>query len=164
MDPEQPRRVQPEAGVIGVPASQRPGHVSAAGVILILLGVLVCLVGALVLLAGAIFPTLMDSPEFQVQIGDLPEAAGALFVVLGAILTGWGILEIVSGIFVLRGRGWARLTGIILAALGMLFALVGVLPGEGGMTAGGVAISVTVLAAYAYVAWALITSGAWFRS
>jgi hypothetical protein len=139
---------------------ERPGAVTAAAVILIVLGVLVALFGVLAVLAGAIFPTVADSPEIRGQFGQVSEALGGLLLAFGIIVLAYGVLEVVTGIFLLPGRAWARITGLILAVLGILFSLLGVLPGEGG--AGTSIVFVALLAAYGYVAWVLASRGSWF--
>jgi hypothetical protein len=118
---------------------QRPGQVTAAAVILIVLGVLVSLFGVLALLAAAVFPTMADSPEFRDQLGPMAAAAG---------------------IFVLSGRTWARIVGLIVAVLGILFSLVGVLPGQNSAATN--VISLVMLLAYGFVAWILASRGSWF--
>jgi hypothetical protein len=140
----------------------RPGSVTASAVILIVLGVLVALFGLLSLFAGAVLPSVADSPEFREQFGDLSDALGGLLLTLGVIVLAYGVLELVTGIFLLSGRGWARITGLVVAVLGILFSLVGVLPGEGG--AGTSIVFVVLLAAYGYVAWVLASTGSWFRT
>lgn len=144
-----------------VPARARPGSVTAAGVILVVLGVLVGLFGALSLLAGALFPTVADSPEFRGQFGTVSEALGGLLLGVGIVLLAYGVLQVVTGIFILPGRGWARISGLVVAVLGVLIGLVGVLPGEGS-TAGASVVFVALVAAYGYAAWVLSSTGWWF--
>jgi hypothetical protein len=140
---------------------ERPGSVTAAGVILIVLGVLVSLFGVLSLLAGAVFPSVAQSPEFQDQFGVVSDALGGLLLTFGVIVLAYGILEVVTGIFILPGRAWARITGLIVAVLGILFSLVGLLPGDSG--AGASIVTLLLLAAYGYAAWVLASTGWWFR-
>jgi hypothetical protein len=139
---------------------QRPGQVTAAATILIVLGVLVALFGVLATLGGAVFPAVADSPEFREQFGEISGAFGGLLITVGIIVLAYGVLEVVSGIFVLSGRTWARITGLIVAILGILFSLLGVLPGEG--SGGGNLVFIAMLAAYAFVAWVLASRGSWF--
>ncbi len=139
---------------------QRPGQVTAAAVILIVLGVIVSLFGLLALLGAALFPTVADSPEFRDQFGPMSEAFGALFLTFGLIVLAYGVLEVVAGIFILSGRTWARIIGLIVAILGILFSLVGVLPSEGSGAAN--VVSLALLAAYGFVAWILARRGSWF--
>ena len=142
------------------PMPERPGPVTAAAVILIALGVIVALFGALSLFAGAVFPSVADSPEFREQFGDVSEALGGLFLVVGVIVLAYGMMEVLTGIFALSGRAWSRISGLIVAVLGILFSLLGVLPGEDG--AGVSFVFVALLAAYGYVAWVLASRGWWF--
>jgi hypothetical protein len=107
-----------------------------------------------------VFPSVADSPEFRRQFGDVSDALGGLFVTFGIVLLAYGTLEVATGIFALSGRAWARITGLIVAVLGILFSLLGVLPGEGG--AGMSIVFVAMLAAYGYVAWVLASTGWWF--
>ena len=139
---------------------QRPGQVTAAAVILIVLGVLVSLFGVLALLAAAVFPTMADSPEFRDQLGPMAAAAGPLILTFGIILLAYGALEVTAGIFVLSGRTWARIVGLIVAVLGILFSLVGVLPGQNSAATN--VISLVMLLAYGFVAWILASRGSWF--
>jgi hypothetical protein len=130
-------------------------------VILIVFGVIVALFGALTLLVAAVFPTMADSPEFRDQLGPMAAAFGALILTFGIILLAYGVLEVLAGIFVLSGRTWARIVGLIVAVLGILFSLVGVLPGESSSAAANV-VSLVLLVAYGFVAWVLASRGAWF--
>jgi hypothetical protein len=134
--------------------------VTAAAVILIVLGVLIGLFGVLSLLAGALFPTVADTTEFREQFGEVSGALGGLLLTVGLIILAYGAVQVVAGIFVLPGRAWARIGGLVLAALGILFSLVGVLPGENG--AGASIVFAVLLAAYAYAAWVLASTGWWF--
>jgi hypothetical protein len=140
----------------------RPGSVTTAAVILIVLGVLVALFGVLSVFAGAVFPSVADSAEFREQFGEMSEAFAGLLLVFGGVLLAYGVLEVVTGIFLLPGRSWARITGLIVAVLGILFSLLGVLPGEDG--AGVSIVFIVLLAAYGYVAWVLASTGSWFRT
>ncbi len=144
------------------PTQARPGSVTASAAILIALGVLVSLFGLLSLFAGAVFPSVADSPEFRQQFGDLSGALGGLLLALGVIVLAYGVLELLTGIFLLSGRGWARISGLVVAVLGIMFSLLGILPGEGG--AGASIVFVILLAAYGYVAWVLASTGSWFRT
>lgn len=144
------------------PMPERPGAVTAAAVILIVLGLLVSLFGALAVFAGLVFPSMADSPDIRRQFGELSGALGGLILVVGIFVLAYGLAELLTGIFVLSGRAWARIGGLVVAVLGILFSLVGVLPTEGG--GGGVSIGFgLVLAAHAFVAWTLASRGAWFR-
>jgi hypothetical protein len=141
---------------------QRPGQVTAAAVLLIVLGVLVALFGLLAVVAGAAFPSVAESAEFREQLGDLSPAFGGLLLTVGIIVLTYGVLQVLTGIYVLPGKSWARITGLIVAVLGILFSLLGVRPGEGS-GGGTVVFFVALLAAYVFVAWVLASRGAWFN-
>lgn len=139
----------------------RRGRLTAAAAILIGLGTLVALFGTLFLLVGMMFDTIRSMAGVSEQLSDIPEAFGGFIVAVGLLVLAFGVLQVVAGIFVLRGRSWARITGLILSTLGVLLALVLVLPGEGSTPTGSL-VSLAILAAYGYVFWALITGRGWF--
>lgn len=144
------------------PMPARPGAVTAAAVILIVLGLLVSLLGALAVLAGLVFPSVAESPDIRGQFGELSAALGGLILVVGAFILAYGLAELLTGIFLLAGRAWTRISGLVLAVLGILLSLVGVLPTEGGGAGTSLGFGI-VLAAYAFVAWVLASQGSWFR-
>jgi hypothetical protein len=145
------------------PPVRRPVLLTGAAVVLIVLGALVGLLGLLFLLVGATFGSIISMPEFQDRFGDVSPSAGGVFVVFGLLFLADGVLQLLSGIFVLPGRSWARIAGMITGVLGALIALVGVLPAQGG--GGGFNLFfVILLAGYVYVVWVLATEGGWFRS
>lgn len=94
---------------------QRPGTVTAAGVILLVsggIGILAC--GGLTYLAG--------------EVG-LADADRTVLTVVSAILLATSALTAALGYFVLRGRQWARVGAIVLAALGITAAVIGFFTG-----------------------------------
>ena len=143
------------------PESARPAHVTAAAIVLIVLGVFITLGGLLVVLGGSLIGSLRDAPGFGDQLGNIPASIGGLLAVLGLIVVAYGVLQIATGIYALLGKSWARITGMILGVIGVLFSLAAVFPGESG-TAGGVIVAVVVLGSYAYAVWAFTTNGRWF--
>jgi hypothetical protein len=147
-----------------VAPTARPGSVTAAGVTLIVLGVLALLLGLLFLLGGAIFA---GAAGGGVEIPETPGVPTGMFtafagfiLVFALIVLAWGAVQILTGIKVLGGRGWARVTGIVLAAIGALLSLGGLTSGD----PGSLIISVIFIAANVFVIWALWTSGGWFAS
>jgi hypothetical protein len=162
--PETPSAWQPPAPVApaGERAVSRPGAVTAAGVVLIVSGVLVGLLGLLFVLGGSLIGSMGDAPELQDQLAGVPPAFGGFIATIGLIVVIYGIAQIVTGIYVFPGKSWARIAGLILAVLGGLLALLGMLPGEQGVNAVGIVVSLLVVAAYAFTAWALATNGRWF--
>jgi hypothetical protein len=143
------------------PPEGRPGQVTGVAIVLIVLGVLIGLLGLLFLLMGLAFGSIVTMPEFQDQFPNVTAAAGGIIAIFGFLFLADGILQVVSGIFILPGRQWARITGLIAGVLGALFSLVGVLPGQSG---GGVNLFfLLMLAGYVFVVWVLATQRTWFE-
>jgi hypothetical protein len=153
----------PASGPV-VPAAARPGSVTAAGVILIVIGILTLLLGLLVLLGGALFAGAaggaLEFPDTPGVPAGMVGAFAGFFLVFAVIVLAWGAIQILAGIKVMSGRGWARITGIVLAVIGILLSLGGLAGGEPSSTI----ISVVLIAANAFVIWALASSGSWFAS
>ena len=143
-----------------MPATRgRPGLVTAAGVTLIVLGAITLLIGVILLLGVAIFAGAAGGAASQTDLPGLGSAfgafAGAIFVVV-IIVVGFGALQLVSGIKVLSGASWARITGIVVAAIAGLLALAGI------GNADGAVLNVALVAANAFVIYVLAVSGSWF--
>lgn len=146
------------------PVVERPGSVTAAGITLIVLGVLTLLVSLLILIGVGLFAgaagSIPESADMPAGLGGMMGAfAGAVFVIM-LIVVAFGVLQLVSGIQVLGGRNWARVAGIVVAAIAGLLALAGIGDSEGG----GVVFSLVLVAANGFVIWALATSGPWFAT
>lgn len=124
---QQPHATQPTAGeesahrAAGTPPSPAPGFGptpaenswAAGGVVFA--GVLMLMNGILAIFQGI---SLLAKDDVWTRVGDY---------VYKINLTGWGVillclgaLAAVTGAFILRGAGWARMTGIFLASLSML--------------------------------------------
>jgi hypothetical protein len=127
---------------------------------MIVIGVLVTLFGLLIVLFGSLIGG-VDNAAFTDQFGtSFTGAVGGVLAVIGGILAAFGILEVLSGIFILPGRGWARITAIILSVIGGLFSLAGVAGGTG--PRGGIVFPLIFLVAYVFVIWAMAVNGRWF--
>ena len=150
------------------PGTDRPGSVTAAAIILLIFGVLVSLGGVLALIGGAALGS--------GGLGGLGGALGGAVAVFGVILLAFGVLEIITGINLFGGKSWARIVGFILAGLGVLFSLFGLIGSFSTPTATDFAgtqatgpsvvniiVNLVVLAAYAYVIYALATAGRYFN-
>lgn len=162
-----PPYAAPASTTTAVATAQRPGMVTAAGIILIVLGAITLLFGAIFLLGAAIFTgaagSIGEATDAPAGAATLLGAAGGLLIVLAVLVLAWGVLDIVVGIKAMGGRSWARITGIVLGVIGALLSL-GSLAGslEGGVQ--GVIINIALAAAYAFVIFALATSGRWFAA
>ena len=139
----------------------RPGSVTAAAWILIVVGVLVALGGLLLLVAAG-------------AVAGLLGGLAGLGLIAGILVLAIGVLHIWSGVSILGGKNWARIVGIVLGALGVLFAVLGIItalttpavtdPTTGVTTggAGGILPAIIQLALYGYVLWALARTGNYF--
>ena len=132
--------------------------VTAAGVVMIVIGTLISLFGLIAALVGSQWESFIRNPQVVDQIGVLPDSAGRLLALLGLILITVGVLKLVSGVYVLMGRGWARILGIVLASIGSLFWALSVT----GVTARSSVVPLVLLGASAFVVWALAANGAYF--
>jgi len=71
------------------------------------------------------------------------------------------VVELLSGIFALLGRAWARILAIVISVLGGLFALAGIF-GSRTEDAIGPALNLVLLIAYVFVVWAMAGAGRYF--
>jgi hypothetical protein len=136
--------------------------VTASAVMLIVFGVMLALFGLVFSLFGAMFDTLRLQPELIDQLGPLPDSFGGFILGFGLVLMAWGVLEVVAAAFVLRRRGWARWTAIVLAILGTLAGLALSLPGDAGVNPVGITTTFAFMGGHAFAIWALARSGTWF--
>lgn len=149
--------VAPPPAPVGPPA--RPGSVTTASILLIVIGVLVTLLGLLFILLGTLVGGAADS-TFTDQFGNLAGAVGGVVAVFGIIFAGFGILEVLSGIYMLAGRSWARILAIILSVLGGLVSLGGVAGGT--EPRGAIVFPLVLLVCYVFIIWAAAAHGKWF--
>lgn len=139
----------------------RPGILTAAGIVMIVIGALITVFGLLTLLVGGILGGAASSIDFQAPgLGGFAGAAAGALIVVALVMLAIGILDIVAGANVFGGRSWARITGIVLAAILALFSLGGL----GSDAGGGTAFSIVWLAANGFVIWGLASTGRWFAS
>ena len=114
----------------------RPGSVTAAAIILIVVGSLVFLISLGAMLGGLAWESIQSDPNFREQFNrelqNDPEAAaivgdlGGIFLIIGVVLALFSVAHIASGIGVLSRHGWARMVGLLLASIGALLALIGI--------------------------------------
>jgi hypothetical protein len=142
---------------------ERPGMVTTAAIVMIVLGVLIVLFGLLFMLAGAVFTGAQGTPELEgagIPPG-MAGVAGGFLIGIAVIVLAIGILDIVAGAQVLSGKGWARITGIVLAVVLALFGLLGLF---GGGDPSGLIVSVILIAANVFIVWGLASGGRWFAA
>jgi hypothetical protein len=108
----QSRPVVVEGGASGV--------VVGAGVILLVIAALVGIFSLFALLAGAMMGQ-MTGLSADSGLTDAQLAVARVFVlVIGGIGLALAVTHLISGIGVLRRRGWARILGLVLSVLGVL--------------------------------------------
>jgi len=135
--------------------------VTIASIVLIVFGALATLFGLLFILGGAIIGSTDFSSELGFDFNALPFAAGAFLAVIGAIIGGFGLLELLSGIFSLMGRGWARIVAIVMSILGALVFLPGVFA-TNAQGQGSPVVIIVIIAAYVFIIWAMVSGGHYF--
>jgi hypothetical protein len=122
---------QPMAPAGATLAQSTSGAVVAAGVILLVIATLVGIVAAFAIFAGA----MMDQMQGLMTQSGLTEeqrraalAVGRTFVIVfGGVALVIALAHLVSGIGVLRRRGWARIVGLVLGVIGVLVWTLGLL-------------------------------------
>jgi len=143
--------------------SSRPGMVTAASGVLIVLGVLVSFIGLVVVLGGAVIGGGGGRHDLGIEV--MPSGPDGGFVaVVGAIIVAFGVLELLSGIFALLGRAWARILAVVMSVLGGLVALLGVI-GSRAQADVSPAVSMVLLVllvAPVFVVWAMASGGRYF--
>jgi len=107
-----------------VPQGGASGAVVGAGVILLVIATLLAIFAIFAVFIGLIMG---EMPNFTGDTGLTPEETEAfmnfgrtLFIVFGAVAVAFAVAHLVSGLGVLRRRGWARIVGLVLSVLGML--------------------------------------------
>ncbi len=121
---------------------RRPGWVTTAAVLMLVVGTLSALIGVVLLVMGlALGPAWMELMADQPGMETVsPEAVTGMmtgfFVIVAVISLVWAAGHVAAGVGTLAGRGWARITGIVLSVIGLLFSLllVALTLGSYGMT------------------------------
>jgi hypothetical protein len=101
-----------------------PGSVVGAAVILLVLGVLTGLMAAVFLLSGSIYDQLPDSTFGGIsgeQLDRAREISRGVGVGLGVVAGVIALGHLASGAGIFRRASWARIIGLVVAGLGILF-------------------------------------------
>ncbi len=150
-----------QAGWGAPPAPARPGTVTAAAIVLIVLGVLAAILGLFFLLGASLIGSGTQLPGLDIAGATRGALAGVL-VVFGGVMIAFGILEVLSGINIFSAKGWARILAIVLSVIGGLIGVLALIPSRDPDMASGPIFGIIVLVAYAFVIWALATTGRYF--
>lgn len=164
--PQYPTEPTPPGGYAAQPPARgpRPAPVSLA-VKLIWAGIALSLVSAII--TFAVLDDLVDAALDQSSAQGVSEATMRASV-LGGVVVGLVIgvgLNVLLAIFIARGANWARITYTVLAALGLVFGLIGIVNGGAGpavLTV--VSLLSLVLAAVILVLLWRKESSAWFAT
>lgn len=100
---------------------QRPGWVMMVAIFQFIGGGFLILGGILVATVGSVFAQFLD------ELGDL---IGGFIVIIGILMLAFGVLEILLGTQVLKGREWARIVSLVLAFVAGAFDLIGLMGGN----------------------------------
>lgn len=100
----------------------RPGGVTAAAVILIILGAIACIFGVLAIIAAFAAEGALD----DLDLGGIDSGTvTGVIAVVAILLLGYGITTLISGIKTLGLNNAWRVTGIVMASIGAAFWLLG---------------------------------------
>ena len=166
--PPGPYQQYPSPAWPGQP-SQRPGAVTAAAVILIVLGSLGSVFGVLAFIGA--------SAVGGAGLGSIGGAAAGVLVAVGVVSLAFGVLEIIAGVKILGLSPPWRIVGIVLSSIAAVFSLIGLIGSfsqdvefdfQSGTISSGpdvvsLILSALVLAAYALVIVLLGRSGRHFH-
>jgi hypothetical protein len=140
----------------------RPGLVTAAAIVLLVLGVLTAIFGLFALLAASIFTSGMEIPGME-QFGENAAGAiGGLIAIIGGVVVVFGVLQVLSGINIFSARSWARILGIVLTVIGALFGLLALFGGNDPAANSSPIFGLVLLVANGFVIWVLATNGRYF--
>jgi len=153
----------------------RPGSVTAAAVLLIILAIPPILFAILAFVGAGVFHT-ENGKLSGTEFAGLGDAVARIIVVFGIVALAYGVAKLIAGIRTLAGRNGWRVTGIVLSAIGAAFwvlALIGSINGNNnnssfdtnsGPNAGGIALSIAFLVMNVLAIVLLARSGEYFAA
>jgi len=154
----------------------RPGSVTAASVLLIILAVLPILVAILAFAGAAVFHRANGRIEDS-AFSNFLDAAEGVIVVFGVVSLVYGVFKLIAGVRVLAGSNAWRITAIVfcsMAAVLWVLGLIGSINGPDdsssfsdvntGPSPGGIVFSLAFLAMNIIVIVLLARAGEWFRA
>lgn len=115
----------------GYPPPARPGGVTAAGVLLIVLGSFAALGGVFLLISVGILAG-TDLGPLEEQFGGFFSAVAGVAVLIGILVLVYAVFKIIAGAKVFRLRNGWRIAGIVLCAIaivGWIISLIGAIQG-----------------------------------
>lgn len=113
-------------------APRRSGWVTTAAVVLLAVGALSGLFGLIFLIIGLAFGSaftemmeLQPGMPSDVNVGAMSGFLTGFMVAFAIIGLVWAAAHIAAGVGVLGGRGWARITGMVVSVIGLAFSILG---------------------------------------
>lgn len=144
--------------------------VTIAAIVLLVFGLLTTLIGALGVAVGGFFEQALREARQQGAIPGLEEidlaGVGDIIVVAFVIVLIIGILHLASAVGIFMHKQWARILGIVLAVLGTLIGVLGLVGGSsvaGGMDGSELAFPIAIAVGYGFSLFALIAGNNHFR-
>lgn len=123
----QPGLSAPPPGMMTMAPMHRPGWVTFAAVMEFIYAGFLFLGGIFLVFGGAFLGAVIEEFTDEYNFG---VALGALFVFIGVLLIGLGVLALLIGLGLLKGRGWARITAIVFTIIGAVFGVLSLLVGD----------------------------------
>lgn len=164
----EPGGIQPETTAPPVESAgpaKRPGHVTAAGIIFILVGILVLLMGIALAVIGVLGLVASGSiPDFVTDTFD--DLAGPAFsgvVVMGLVAIVIGFLETKAGAGILRLAAKGRTLGLRLAVIFGVLAILGLFSVMGTGESLAIIGQLAFVAIHLYLFWVLMRYRKAFR-
>lgn len=135
---------------------QRPTGVTVIAV-LDFIGAGFCVIAALLMfMGGSILASLLGAAVAANGAPGAAPAAGIMVsigIIAGVIVLCFGVLAVFVALGLLKLKNWARITTIVLAALGLLSSLRNLIAAFHG---GGMVVTIIILAYYIWVIWYML--------
>jgi hypothetical protein len=155
-----------------VPAVNRPIALTVAAILMTLFGLLVALVSLPVFLGGSL---LSGQAIPGLPSGVTTQSISGAITIVGVVILVIGILCLYAGLGGFAGRQSARLLGIILGVIFLLFSILGLVSAfsaPSSVTANGttvntgssIIVSVVFVVVWAFIVYAYIAAGRWFSA
>ncbi len=158
----QPQGAAPPQGYWQAPPAQGNSVLAViAGAVLLVMGILVGLIGLAFVILVAAGPELLA--ELDPSLGIPGAAIGAVLTVIAVVLLIFAALNVLAAIGVFLHKGWARWTGIVTGAIGLILGLLSLIGQAGAGGAADVLFVLLWLAAYGFVLVALSVGGEHFE-
>jgi hypothetical protein len=131
-----------------------------AGVIVIailyFIGAACCLLFGLLLIAGGGFLATVMSQSGGANASPIAGILAGLGAVAGIVVLGFGVIDVLMGIGLIKLKNWARIVAIVFSGLGAAFQLLGIVTALSHVNVVAIVFPVIVLAIHALIIWYLL--------